>query len=49
MCAVRVVSDQAFATWVEDAKKRFAANPDKNMYASAGGVADLTEYSNREG
>ena len=37
--AVRVVSDQAFATWVEDAKKKFAANPDKNMYASAGGVA----------
>jgi cytochrome c oxidase subunit 2 len=37
--AVRVVSDQAFAKWLEEAKKKFAANPDMNMYASAGGVA----------
>jgi cytochrome c oxidase subunit 2 len=28
--AVRVVSDQAFNAWVEDAKKKFAANPPAN-------------------
>jgi cytochrome c oxidase subunit 2 len=32
--AVRVVSDQEFAKWVEDAKKKFAANP-ANTFASA--------------
>ena len=32
--AVRVVSDQEFAAWVEDAKKKFAANP-ANSFASA--------------
>jgi cytochrome c oxidase subunit 2 len=37
--SVRVVSDQAFTAWVEDAKKKFAANPDRNMFAAAGGVA----------
>ena len=36
--AVRVVSDQEFATWVEAAKKKFAANP-ANSYASAGAAA----------
>jgi cytochrome c oxidase subunit 2 len=25
--AVRVVNDQEFAAWVEDAKKKFATNP----------------------
>ena len=30
--AVRVVSDQEFATWVEGAKKKFATNP-PNYYA----------------
>jgi len=33
--AVRVVSDQEFATWVEGAKKKFATNP-ANSFASAG-------------
>ena len=33
--AVRVVSDQEFAAWVETAKKKFATNP-ANSYASAG-------------
>jgi cytochrome c oxidase subunit 2 len=33
--AVRVVSDQEFASWVETAKKKFATNPG-NTYASAG-------------
>lgn len=37
--AVRVVSDQAYAAWLEEAKKKFAANPDRNMFASAGGAA----------
>ncbi|WP_458758273.1 cytochrome c oxidase subunit II [Afipia sp. TerB] len=32
--AIRVVSDQEFATWVEEAKKKFAANPSANTYAS---------------
>ena len=32
--AIRVVSDQEFATWVEEAKKKFAANPSANDYAS---------------
>ena len=36
--AVRVVNDQEFATWVEAAKKKFAANP-ANTFASAGGQA----------
>jgi cytochrome c oxidase subunit 2 len=36
--AVRVVSDQDFAAWVEDAKKKFAANPE-NSFASAGTAA----------
>ena len=33
--AVRVVSDQEFAEWVEGAKKKFATNP-ANTYAAAG-------------
>jgi len=36
--AVKVVSDQEFAAWVETAKKKFAANP-ANALASAGAVA----------
>ena len=36
--AVRVVSDQEFASWVETAKKKFATNP-ANSYASAGAAA----------
>jgi len=36
--AVRVVSDQEFASWVDAAKKKFAANP-ANSYASAGQAA----------
>jgi cytochrome c oxidase subunit II len=36
--AVRVVSDQEFATWVEGAKKKFATNPG-NTFASAGASA----------
>jgi cytochrome c oxidase subunit II len=36
--AVRVVNDQDFATWVEGAKKKFAANP-ANAFASAGAAA----------
>ncbi|WP_223966131.1 cytochrome c oxidase subunit II [Bradyrhizobium sp. RD5-C2] len=36
--AVRVVSDQEFATWVEGARKKFATNP-ANSYASAGQAA----------
>ena len=36
--AVRVVSDQEFASWVDAAKKKFAANP-ANSYASAGAAA----------
>src|SRR5215510_4680624 len=35
---VRVVSDQEFAAWVEDAKKKFATNP-ANSYAAAGQAA----------
>ena len=35
--AVRVVSDQEFAAWVETAKKKYATNP-ANSYASAGGA-----------
>ena len=35
---VHVVSDQEFATWVDGAKKKFAANP-ANTYASAGDAA----------
>ena len=36
--AVRVVSDQDFAAWVETAKKKFASNP-ANTLASAGAAA----------
>jgi cytochrome c oxidase subunit 2 len=36
--AVRVVTDQEFATWVEGAKKKFATNP-ANSYASIGAAA----------
>ena len=35
---VRVVNDQEFATWVEGAKKKFAANP-ANSFASTGAAA----------
>jgi cytochrome c oxidase subunit 2 len=35
--AVRVVSDQEFAEWVETAKKKYATNP-ANSFASAGGT-----------
>jgi len=36
--AVKVVSDKDFAAWVEDAKKKFAANP-ANSFASVGTAA----------
>jgi cytochrome c oxidase subunit 2 len=36
--AVRVVTDQEFATWVEGAKKKFATNPG-GTFASAGAAA----------
>jgi cytochrome c oxidase subunit II len=36
--AVRVVSDQDFAAWVETAKKKFASNPEKS-FASVGMAA----------
>src|SRR6202161_168414 len=36
--AVKVVSDQEFADWVETAKKKFASNP-TNTYASVGAAA----------
>lgn len=36
--AVRVVSDQEFAAWVETAKKKYAANPG-SVYAAAGEAA----------
>ena len=36
--AVRVVSDQEFAAWVETAKKKYATNP-SSTYASAGAAA----------
>jgi len=36
--AVRVVSDQEFASWVEEAKKKYASTP-SNAYASAAGAA----------
>ncbi|MES2143383.1 MAG: cytochrome c oxidase subunit II [Pseudomonadota bacterium] len=35
--AVRVVSDQEFAEWLETAKKKYATNP-ANSFASAGGT-----------
>jgi cytochrome c oxidase subunit 2 len=35
---IRVVSDQEFATWVQEAQKKFASNPG-NTYASAAGAA----------
>jgi cytochrome c oxidase subunit 2 len=37
--AVRVVSDQEFAAWVETAKKKFATNPANSFAAAAGAVA----------
>ncbi len=37
--AVRVVSEQAFAAWVEEAKKKFASVPGNSSYASAGAAA----------
>lgn len=37
--AIRVVSDQAFNTWLADAKKKFAATPDNSKFASVGAVA----------
>ncbi len=37
--AIRVVSDQEFATWVEGAKKKFATNPANSFAAAAGAVA----------
>ena len=38
--AVRVVSDQAFNAWVEDAKKKFASNPpNTSNFASAGAAS----------
>lgn len=36
--AIRVVSDQEFTAWVEDAKKKYASAPG-NSYASAGAAA----------
>ncbi len=36
--AVRVVNDQEFATWIEQAKKKYAA-AGTNTYASAGAAA----------
>jgi cytochrome c oxidase subunit II len=36
--AIRVVSDQEFATWVEGAKKKFATNP-ASTFAAAGAAA----------
>jgi cytochrome c oxidase subunit 2 len=36
--AIRVVNDPEFATWVEGAKKKFAANP-ANSFASVGAAA----------
>jgi len=36
--AVRVVNDQEFASWVEGAKKKYAANPATSL-ASAGAAA----------
>jgi cytochrome c oxidase subunit II len=36
--AIRVVSDQEFAAWIETAKKKFATNP-ANSFASAGQAA----------
>lgn len=37
--AVRVVSDQDFASWVEEAKKKYASGGTTNVYASAAGPA----------
>ena len=36
--AVRVVSDQEFASWIETAKKKYATNPG-NTFASADAAA----------
>ncbi len=41
--AVRVVSDQDFAAWVEDAKKKFASAPG-NTYASADQTIGLAQH-----
>jgi cytochrome c oxidase subunit 2 len=41
--AVRVVSEQAFAAWIEDAKKKFArddSKPATNVAAAAGAKAE---------
>jgi len=37
--AVRVVSDQEFAAWVETAKKKFATNPANSFASATGAVA----------
>ena len=37
--AVRVVSDQEFAAWVETAKKKYATNPANSFAAADGAVA----------
>ena len=37
--AIRVVSDQEFAAWVETAKKKFATNPANSFAAASGAVA----------
>ncbi len=37
--AVRVVSEQEFAAWVETAKKKFATNPANSFASAAGAVA----------
>jgi len=34
--AVRVVNDRDFAAWLEEAKKKYAATPDRSRVASAG-------------
>src|SRR3982074_1804307 len=44
--AVRVVSDQEFAAWVETAKKKYATNP-ANSYAAAGGA--VAQEARRDG
>jgi len=33
---IRVVSDQAFTAWLEEAKKKFASAPDRSKYAELG-------------
>ncbi|MDQ8730384.1 cytochrome c oxidase subunit II [Bradyrhizobium sp. LHD-71] len=36
---VRVVSDQAFTAWIEDAKKKFASAPDNSRFAGLSAVS----------